>query len=72
VIVADAVSDRCVAESQSVRRQDCRRWPRIALTRENVDDDVGRMDALGQRLKAGGFHRGQPPSLSTAARILTI
>ena len=49
-----------MAEPQSVGCQDCRGRPRIALTREDVDDDVGRMDALGQRLKAGGFHRWQP------------
>ena len=36
-----------------------RRRSGIALTREDVDDDVGRMDALGQRLKAGGLHRKQ-------------
>src|SRR3984885_6847439 len=60
LIVAGAVGDGGVAEPQSVGCQDCRRWPRIALTREDVDDDVGRMDALGQRLKAGGFHRWQP------------
>jgi hypothetical protein len=29
------------------------------LAREDVDDHVGRMDALRHRLSAGGFHRGQ-------------
>ena len=48
-----------MAEPQSVGRLDCRRRPRIALTREDVDDDVGRMDALGRRLEACGLHRKQ-------------
>src|SRR5208282_1254570 len=59
LIVAVAVGDGGVEKPQSVRRQDCRHRPRIALPRENVDDDVGRMDALGQRLEAGRLHRRQ-------------
>jgi hypothetical protein len=48
-----------VAEPQSVGRHDRRRWSRIALTREDVDDDVGGMDALGQRLEARRVDCGQ-------------
>jgi hypothetical protein len=35
-----------------------RRW-RLAPPGENVDDDIGGMDALGQGLSAGGFDGGQ-------------
>jgi len=48
-----------VAEPQGIGRQDCRRRSRITLAREDVDDDVGRMDAIGQCLKAGRLHCGQ-------------
>jgi len=58
--LAGAVGHGGVAEAQSVGCQDCRRRSRIALTREDVDDDVGRMDALRQCLEAGRLHRGQP------------
>jgi len=51
-----------VWQSQSVRRHDRRRRSGIALTREDVEDDVGGMDALGDRLGAGGFHRRQSVS----------
>ena len=56
-----------MAKAQSVRRQDCRRWARVALARKDVDDDVGGMDTLGERLNASrldcrqsvGEHRGE-------------
>jgi hypothetical protein len=35
-----------------------RRW-RLAPPGENVDDDIGGMDALGQGLSTGGFDGGQ-------------
>src|ERR1700733_6343857 len=59
LIVTGAVGDGGVAEPQGIGRQDCRRRSRIALTREDVDDDVGRMDALGQCLEAGRLPCGQ-------------
>src|ERR1700685_407230 len=59
LIVTGAVGDGGVAEPQGIGRQDCRRRSRIALTREDVDDDVGRMDALGASLGGGRPPRGQ-------------
>ena len=59
MIVTGAVGGGGVAEPQGIGRQDCRRRSRIALTREDVDDDVGRMDALRQCLEAGRLHCGQ-------------
>ena len=38
---------------------DWRRRRRLAPTRENVNDDVGGMDALGQGFGAGAFDGGQ-------------
>jgi len=36
---------------------DRRRRRRVALSRQDVENDVGGMDALGERLRAGGLHR---------------
>src|SRR5271157_5563679 len=62
LIVAGAVSSGGVAKAQSVRRQDCRRWARVALARKDVDDDVGGMDALGERRYASCLNRRQSVS----------
>ena len=70
LIVAGAVGDRRVAEPQSVGRHDRRRRSGIALTRQDVDDDVGRMDTIGQRLEAGHRHRVlQADAFSGYARL---
>jgi hypothetical protein len=37
----------------------CGRQRRLALPGENVEDDIGGMDALRQGLSAGGFDSGQ-------------
>ena len=59
-VVAGAIGDRRVAERQRRRGLDRRRRPRITAARENVEDDVGGVDAFGQRLGAGGLDRRQP------------
>ncbi len=45
---------------QGVRREDGQRRPGIAAAREDVENDVGGMDALIHGLGAGGFDRRQP------------
>jgi hypothetical protein len=57
LIVPGAVGDWGVAKQQSVGRMDCRRRSGIALTRQDVDDDVGGMNALGERLNARSHRR---------------
>jgi hypothetical protein len=54
-------------ELQRVRGKDWRYRSRIATAREDVDDDVGRVDAFGDRLGAGGFHCRQ--SVGEASRV---
>jgi hypothetical protein len=58
-----------VPQPQGVRGQDCRRRLRLALPRQDIEDDVGRVDTAGERLGAGTATR---PSLSTADNTLTI
>ena len=45
---------------QRIRREDGRRRSGVALAREDVDDHIGRVDALGHRLGTGGLDRRQP------------
>lgn len=59
LVVSRAISDRRMSEPQRIRGEDGGDRSRIALAREDVDDHVGRMDALRHRLSAGGFHRRQ-------------
>jgi hypothetical protein len=49
-----------MAEPQRIRREDCRRRSRVSLARKDVDDHVGRVDALRRCSGAGGFDRRQP------------
>ena len=44
---------------QRIRGEDGRRRSGVALAREDVDDHIGRVDALGRCLGAGGFDRWQ-------------
>jgi hypothetical protein len=60
LIVSGAIGDRRVPEPQRVGRHDRHRRSRIAPAREDVEDHVSRMDALGERLMAGGLDRRQP------------
>lgn len=48
-----------MAQLQRFRSGNCDRQRRLALPGENVEDDIGGMDALGQGLSAGGFDGGQ-------------
>src|SRR5579872_2723065 len=59
-----------VPKAQSLRRQDCRGWARIALARQNVENDVGRMDALGQR-KLAGSDDGDRQMVKILAAVFT-
>jgi hypothetical protein len=57
-VVAGAIGDRHMNETQTGRRHDGRGRPRIATPRQNVEHNVGGMDPLAQRLGAGRFDFG--------------
>src|SRR5271165_2375126 len=59
LIVAGAVGRRRMEQTQRGRRLDWLQWPWVALASQNVEDDVGGMDALGERLNASRLNRGQ-------------
>ncbi len=42
-----------------MRCEDVGWWRRIALASQDVENDIGGMDAVGERLGAGGFDGGQ-------------
>eukprot|EP01035_Chromulina_nebulosa_P027695 gene27696-biopygen17727 len=46
-------------QPQGIRGHDCDRRSMIPLSRQDVDDDIGGMDALTQRLGAGALDRGK-------------
>uniref|UniRef100_A0A939S5U0 Uncharacterized protein n=1 Tax=Bradyrhizobium barranii subsp. barranii TaxID=2823807 RepID=A0A939S5U0_9BRAD len=48
-----------MAKRQGGRRHDVGRWGRFTLTSQDVEHDIGGMNAMSDRLGAGGFHRGQ-------------
>jgi hypothetical protein len=48
-----------MAQLQRSRNVNRGRWRRLAPPGENVEDDIGGMDALGQGLGAGGLDGGQ-------------
>ena len=49
-----------MAQRQRRRCEDGDRRAGIALAGENVEDDVGGVDAVGDRFDTGGLDRGQP------------
>jgi len=49
-----------MAQRQRSRREDGDRRREITLAGENVEDDIGGMDAVGDRFGAGGFDCRQP------------
>ncbi len=49
-----------MSQPQGVRGHDCDRRGVFALTGEDVEDDVGGVDALAQSLGAGGFDGPEP------------
>ena len=57
LVVAGAIGDRRVSQPQRLRGQDRRRRAGVALAGQDVEDDVGGMDAVGERLGAGGLDR---------------
>src|SRR6202046_98069 len=59
LIVAGAVGRRRMKQAQRGWGWNRLQWARIALARQNVDDDVGGMDALGECLNASRLDRGQ-------------
>jgi CBS domain-containing protein len=70
LIISGAIGDRRMPEPQRIRGEDGRDGSGIALAREDIDDHVGRMDAFGYRLSAGGFHRGERiPRIRVGARM---
>lgn len=63
-VISGAVSNGFAAELKRIRGVDGEGWGRITTPGENVEDHIGRMDALGQRLGAlhgaanrAGHHR---------------
>ena len=60
VVVAGTIGDGCVAQRQRGRREDRGGRAGIAVAGENVEDDVGGVNALGGCLGAGGLDRWQP------------
>ena len=56
-VVTGAVRRRLVPQPQRVAGDDRDRRHRITATGEDVQDDVGRVDAVLQRLGAGGLDR---------------
>jgi len=55
----EIIGDRRVLEPQRLRSRYDRRRFGITLTHNNLEDDVGRMDAVLERLGAGGLDRRQ-------------
>ena len=56
---------------QHIRCEDVGWWRRIALASQDVENDIGGMDAVGERLGEAASTAGKP-SVSTALRISTI
>src|SRR6516164_5189350 len=46
----------------STTRHDVGRWSGFALTSQDVEHDIGGMDAMTEGFGTGGFHRGQTVS----------
>ena len=49
-----------MAQTERRRGVNRSRRPRIALTRQDVENDIGGMNALGERLRASRFDHWQP------------
>jgi hypothetical protein len=47
------------AAAAAPRGQDCRGRPGVAVPRQDIEDDVGRMDAAGERFGTGRLDSGQ-------------
>jgi hypothetical protein len=60
VVVTGTIGDGRMAQRQGSRREDRGRWGGITLAGKDVQDDVGGVDTVGDRLGAGGLDRQQP------------
>src|ERR1700688_2735698 len=60
VVVTGTIGDGRMAQRERGGREDVGGPARIALPGEDVEDDVGGVDALGDRLGASGLDRRQP------------
>jgi hypothetical protein len=49
----------CLPKTSTTSTSRERRWVWIALSGQDVEDHVGRMNAVGERLGAGGLDGGQ-------------
>lgn len=54
-----AIGDRLVLETQGVRRHNRADWRKVLLPGQDVDDDIGGMNAVRQSLCAGRIDREQ-------------
>jgi hypothetical protein len=52
-----------MVERQCDRRHDVGQWGGFTLTGQDVENDIGKMDAVTERFSTCGFHRGQTVSL---------
>lgn len=59
VVVAGTIGDRRMTERQCGRRHDVGRWGGFALASQDVEHDIGGMDAMTEGFGTGGFHRRQ-------------
>ena len=51
-----------MTERQCGRRHDVGRWGGFTLTGQDIENDIGGMDAVTERFGTGRFHRGQTVS----------
>ena len=58
-VVAGAIGDRLMSQLQRIGGQDRRRRCGIAVSRQDVENDVGGMDGVGE-----GFGAGLPPDMT--------
>jgi len=47
-----------MTERQCGRRHDVGRWGGFTLTGQDIENDIGGMDAVTERFGTGRFHRG--------------
>ena len=60
VVVTGTIGDRRMAQCQRGRREDRGRRPGIALTGEDVENDIGGMNAVSDRFRTSRLDRRQP------------
>src|SRR6516164_5567422 len=60
VVVAGTIGDRRMAKRQCGRGQDVGWWSRLTLPSQDVEHDIGGMDAVAKRFNTSRFHSRQP------------